>query len=119
MTRQKKVKEAEIVPPMPQPNTPNLISVLVLMIALVEAICPKQGKGQVNADDGRKVMKFIEETINKAYPEVAPMIMGMFGMELLQIMPMMKDPEGIVKNLVNHYTAMATNVNPNPESSSK
>ena len=114
----KKIKEAEIVPPV-IPVGPFIISVLVLMIALTDAVCGDREGTILGKADGEKVIKFVEQALHKTYPEVAPMIMGMFGLELLQLLPMLKDPEGVVQAMIGKYTAQATHAFTNTKPDTK
>lgn len=80
----------------------NLISIMVLSMSLARAIIGHK-VDQLTPEEGAKVVKHIEETMMETFPEVATLILGMYGMELMAITPILKDPMGLVKEMVSQY----------------
>jgi len=111
-----KIKEAEVVKERPQST--YLMTVLVLTIALVQAVTGDSPQ-VLEGDSGQKIVEFIGDSIKKTFPEIAPMIMGLFGIELMQLMPVLKNPEKMIKEMVKSYTGAAFYVSPNPEPDTK
>jgi hypothetical protein len=90
----------------------NLISIMVLSMSLARAVLGKSAK-QLEQEEGAQIIQFIEKTVQDIFPEVAPIILGMYGMELMRVMPILKNPQKLVQEMISQYK---DNVSPNPES---
>ena len=97
----------------------NLMTVMVLSIALSSEVLGKKLKsgGKLEKGQGNLVVKAIERAIHKAFPDIAPIILGLFGIELLALMPLLNDPDRVIKDMIAEYnTLFMNNVTPSPES---
>jgi hypothetical protein len=94
----------------------NLITVMVLSVALAHQVLGKEApkKGKLNPGQGKKIVTAIEKAVRETFPEVAPMILGMFGIEMLNLMPMIKDPDKVIKEMVAEYAGLIAENNACP-----
>ena len=86
----------------------NLITVMVLSVTLAHQVLGKEApkKGKMNPGQGKKVIQAIEKAVKSTFPDVAPMILGMFGLEMLSLMPMLNEPDKIVQEMIADYTGL-------------
>lgn len=96
----------------------NLITVMVLSVALAHNVLGKNAPkgGKMEPGQGAKIIKVIEEAVKKTFPEVAPMILGMFGIELMTIKPLLDNPDKLIQEMIAHYSdILQKNANTNPQ----
>ena len=90
----------------------NLITVMVLSITLADLVLNKtMPKGKLGPGQGEKIVKAIEKAVYKNFPDIAPMILGLFGIEMMTIMPIINDPNKIIGELTKEYSGMMPDVN--------
>lgn len=85
-----------------QVENKNLISIMVLSMALARAVTGKPVKS-LTPEQGKAVIAQIEMTMKEIFPDVANLILGMYGMELMAIMPVLKDPQKLVAEMIEQY----------------
>jgi hypothetical protein len=113
------ILEPEVVAARVPSSRKNLITVMVLSMALTHQVLGKAPiKGKMKQGDGKKVIAAIERAVKEAFPDIAPMLLGMFGVELLSLQPMLTNPDQIIKEMVAEYTSLinsdaAPNTQPN------
>ena len=96
----------------------NLMTVMVLSIALSTEVLGKKMKSGAKLEKGQGslVVKAIERAIHKAFPDIAPIILGLFGVELLSLMPLLNDPDRVIKEMIAEYNSLfMNNAAPSPE----
>jgi hypothetical protein len=86
----------------------NLISIMVLSMSLARAVLGKPAR-ELTSNEGAQVIKVIETTMQEIFPEVAPLILGMYGMELMTVMPILKDPQKLVREMIAQYNVNSDN----------
>ena len=116
MTPTPEIVEEEIVEEKKVVNN-NLITILVLSVTLAHKVLgakPKEGK--ISKSEGRKVVQAIEKAMKDTFPDVSSMLLGMFGMEMLGIMPLLNNPEKIIADMIaQHQQTIQDNVITSPK----
>ena len=96
----------------------NLVTIMVLSRALAHSVLGKDTPkgGKLEAKQGQKVVKTIETAIRHHFPETSPMILSLFGLEMIGLMPSLKNPDILVKKLVSDFVQKTANAAPSPQS---
>jgi hypothetical protein len=93
----------------------NLITVMVLSITLAHQILGKNApkNGKLAPGQGKLVVQAIEKAVKKTFPDTAPMILGLFGIEMMGLMPFINKPDEVVAEMIAEYsnTILAPNAN--------
>jgi hypothetical protein len=94
----------------------NLITIMVLSITLAHQILGKDApkKGKLAPGQGKKVIQAIEKAIKTTFPDVAPMILGLFGIEMMGLMPMLNNPDKVIEDMIAEYSALMNTPNAAP-----
>lgn len=101
------ILEPEVIEARVPSSRKNLITVMVLSMALTHQVLGKAPThGKMKQGDGKKVIAAIEKAVKEAFPDIAPMLLGMFGVELLSLQPMLSNPDQIIKDMVAEYTSL-------------
>ena len=112
------VVQPEILGPRVSAEGKNLITVMVLAITVAHQIlgnkAPKNGK--LKGQQGQQIIKAIEAAVKHTFPDIAPMILSLFGVEILSLMPLISNPETIVKDMIADFINKSANsACPNPQ----
>jgi len=83
----------------------NFISILVLMTALAHAVL-KKAPNKLSPEDSGKLMKHIQMTVRKTFPDTSEIVFGLFNLEMAAMIPFMKNMEAHVEDLALSYTEM-------------
>ena len=123
MNNDANLASGNIVPEVLQPESPiaqrNLVTVLVLSVTLARQILgkntPKHGK--LEKGQGKRIVTAIENAIKETFPEIAGTILGLFGLEMINLMPLLNNPDKLVADMVKNYANTIPNdVAPSPQS---
>ena len=101
-----------------EPKAPeNMITLMVLSLSLAHSVLGKKTPkgGKLEATQGTAVIEAIETAIKFHFPDIAPMILSLFGMEMMKLMPILQSPEKLVKGIVADFIAKTANACPSTQ----
>lgn len=112
MSATDKVLQPEVLPENTPATQKNLITILVLSVTLAHQVLGQRtpNKGKLEKGEGRKIITAIENAMKANFPEIAPMVLGMFGIEMMSLMPLINNPDKLIADMVKEYSSIIPNV---------
>jgi hypothetical protein len=90
----------------------NMITILVLTIALAKAILGKTPQ-TLNPAESQKMIAFMQDAVTAAFPVGSGLLLELFAVELKALMPHLKNVDQYIQEVAENYIKTSEKFKPN------